>query len=179
MGPDKGGVAPGLLVLTVAEDTGGALGEGLLPSLNLAGVDLVPGGQLGHRFLAPHRLQCHLGLESRAVFLRPWDISHSFLAATAALSLGADSRLVTCPVSWVHLSRYRYPVVGLSEVRKSCEDHIPGVVYVMAFAEEEGCWQGEPPGRAFQVILQGANKSYNGSYWPTRNNEGITCEERP
>ena len=64
---DQRGIAPGLLVLTVAENAGGAIGEGLLPSLSLAGVDLVPASQLGHRFLAFHRLQSHLGLESWAV----------------------------------------------------------------------------------------------------------------
>ena len=48
---DEGGVAFGLLILTVAEDAGGALHKGFLPSLNLPGVDFVPGGQLGHRLL--------------------------------------------------------------------------------------------------------------------------------
>ena len=45
---DQSGVALGLLVLTIAEHTGGSLGQGLLPGLNLARVDFVPDGQLGH-----------------------------------------------------------------------------------------------------------------------------------
>ena len=45
---DQGGVVPGFLVLAVAED---ALCKSILPSLNLPGVDLVPGSQFGHRFL--------------------------------------------------------------------------------------------------------------------------------
>ena len=53
---------------TVAEDAGGALHKGFLPSLNLPGVDLIP----GPRLLAPHRLQSHLGLESEAMRWTPF-----------------------------------------------------------------------------------------------------------
>ena len=86
---DQGGVVPGFLVLAVAEDAGGALHKGFLPSLNLAGVDLVPGRQLGLRLLALDRFQRHPGFEGRAAFLRPWEIPQSSLAATAAFSLRA------------------------------------------------------------------------------------------
>ena len=47
----------GLLLLPVAEHAGGSRGQGFLPGLNLAGMDLVPGRQLGHRLLTLHRLQ--------------------------------------------------------------------------------------------------------------------------
>ena len=42
--------------------------------------------ELGRRFLAP---RVTLASKARVCFLRPRDISHSSLAATAALSLGA------------------------------------------------------------------------------------------
>ena len=64
---DQRGVATGLLLWPVAEHAGGSRGQDFLPGLNLAGVDLVPGRQLGHRLLPLHRLQGHLGLESRVV----------------------------------------------------------------------------------------------------------------
>ena len=64
---DLGGGVPGLLFVTVAEDAGGALHKGFLPSLYLAGVDLVTSGQLGPRFLALRRLQGHPSLESKAM----------------------------------------------------------------------------------------------------------------
>ena len=51
------------LVLVSAEDIGRSSQQRLLPRLNLAGMDLVPGGQLGHRQFPFHRLQGHLGLE--------------------------------------------------------------------------------------------------------------------
>ena len=41
--------------------------QGLLPSLNLVGVDLEPGGQLGHRLLRPSLTQCNFRIEGRAV----------------------------------------------------------------------------------------------------------------
>ena len=61
---NKGGFI-GLLPFAVVpiEDTGRPFKQGLLPCLDLAGMDFVPGGQLGHRFLALHRFQGHLGLE--------------------------------------------------------------------------------------------------------------------
>ena len=68
-------------------------------------MDLLSGRQLGHRVLPFHRLQNHLGLESRMCFLRPWGISHSSLAATAALSLGAG-------LSLSYLSRFLGPPHG-------------------------------------------------------------------
>ena len=114
---DQRGIASGLLVLTVAEDPGGALHKGFLPGLNLAGMDLVPAGQLGHRILTPHRLQGDLALKAGLCFLRPWDISHSFLAATAALSLGAG-------LSLSHLSSFLSPPhVGRSSQRVSVYLH--------------------------------------------------------
>ena len=44
---NQGGLVLGFLVLAVAEETGGAFGQGFLPSLNLTRVDFIPGGQLG------------------------------------------------------------------------------------------------------------------------------------
>ena len=90
---DQGVVVPGLLLLAVAEDTGGALYLSLLPGLNLPDMDLVPGGQLGHRLLALQHLKSHLALKAGLCFLRPCDISCSFPTATAALSLGAGLSL--------------------------------------------------------------------------------------
>ena len=98
---DQGGIVPGLLLLAVAENPGGALRKSLLPSLNLTGMDLVPGGQLSHRLLALQRLQslplrrqgAALALKAGLWFLRPCDISCSFPTATAALSLGAELSL--------------------------------------------------------------------------------------
>ena len=94
---DKGGVVLGLLFLAVAEDAGGSFGDGFLPSLNLAGMNFVPGGQLGHRLIALHRsracpadARATLALKAGLCFLRSLDISHSFPTATAALSLGAE-----------------------------------------------------------------------------------------
>ena len=68
-------------------------GEGLLPSLDLAGVDLVPPIQLGHRFLPFTASRATLALKAGLCFLRPWDISHSSLAASTASSLGAGPSL--------------------------------------------------------------------------------------
>ena len=50
-------------------------------------------GMLGHRLLALHRLQRHLGLESRAEL--PLSFRHflSFPTATTAISLGAGLSL--------------------------------------------------------------------------------------
>ena len=98
---DQGGVVPGLLVLAVAENAGGALHQSLLPGLNLPGMDFIPGGQLGHRLLALHRFQglplrrqgATLALKAGLCFLRPCDISCSFPTATAAFSLGVGLSL--------------------------------------------------------------------------------------
>ena len=98
---DQGVVVPGLLLLTAAEDAGGAFVECFLPGLNLARVDFIPRGQLGHRFLALHRFQslplrrqgATLALKAGLCFLRPCDISCSFPTATAAFSLGAGLSL--------------------------------------------------------------------------------------
>ena len=73
----QGVVVLGLLVLTVAEHTGGSLGQGLLPGLNLARVDFVPDGQLGHCLLPLHRIQGHPRLEGRAVL--PSSLRHVLL----------------------------------------------------------------------------------------------------
>ena len=108
---DQRGIAPGLLVLTVAENAGGAIGEGLLPSLSLAGVDLVPASQLGHRFLAFHASRATLALKAGLCLLRLWDISHSSLAATADFSLGAGHSLN-------HLSSFPGPPHGDSQLFK-------------------------------------------------------------
>ena len=54
--------------LTVAKDPRGSLNQGLLPGLDLPGVDFILGGQLGYRLLPLYRLQSYLGLERRAVF---------------------------------------------------------------------------------------------------------------
>ena len=86
---DQRGVALGLPVLTVAQDTGVTLGEGLPESLNLAGVDLVSGRQLGTESSPFTASRGTLALKAGLCFLRSLDISHSSLAATAALSLGA------------------------------------------------------------------------------------------
>ena len=41
---DQAVVVPGLLLLAVAEDAGGVLRKSLLPSLNLPGINFIPGG---------------------------------------------------------------------------------------------------------------------------------------
>ena len=63
--------------LSATHSIGGAFGEGFPPGLNLALVDFIPGGQLGHHFLALHRFQAHLGLESWAVL--PTSLRHFLL----------------------------------------------------------------------------------------------------
>ena len=50
-------------VVVLAEDVGCSLHQGLLPGLDLAGMDLKPDGQLGHRLLPLHRLQSYSGLK--------------------------------------------------------------------------------------------------------------------
>ena len=87
------GVAPSLLVLTVAEDTGGALGEGLLPGLNLAGVDLVPADSWATVSSPFTTSRATLALKAGLCFLRSFDISHSFPTATATLNLGVGLSL--------------------------------------------------------------------------------------
>ena len=58
---DQGGIVPGLLLLTIAEDAGSALRKSLLPGLNLPGMDFLP-GPARRPFLALQRLKSHLGL---------------------------------------------------------------------------------------------------------------------
>ena len=53
-------VGPKTMHIAVAEDPGGAFRQSLLPGLNLPGMDFIPGGQLGHRFLSLKRFQRHL-----------------------------------------------------------------------------------------------------------------------
>jgi hypothetical protein len=55
----------GLLALIVVptKDSRGSRQQGFFPGLYLAGMDLVPGGQLGHRLFTFNRLQSHFGLE--------------------------------------------------------------------------------------------------------------------
>ena len=71
---DRGGVFPGLLVPTVAED---ALHKSLLPSLNLPGVDFIPGGQLAIVSWPFTASSATLALKARLCFLRPLDISRA------------------------------------------------------------------------------------------------------
>ena len=54
-------------VLVPTKDAGRSFQQGLLPGLDLPGMDLVAGGQLGHRLFTFHRFQGHLGLECWAV----------------------------------------------------------------------------------------------------------------
>ena len=60
---DKGVIGLLPLVLLPVEDIGRSSQQCLLPCLDLAGMDLVPGGQLGHRQFSLHRIHGHLGLE--------------------------------------------------------------------------------------------------------------------
>ena len=90
---DQRGIALGLLILTVAKDAGGAIGEGLLPGLNLARVDFVPAASWATVSSPFTASSATLALKAGLCFLRPWDISRSSLAATAALSLGAGLSL--------------------------------------------------------------------------------------
>ena len=78
-----------LRCLHVAEDTRGTFHKAFLPSLNLPGVDFVPARQLGHRLLALHHLQSHLGFKSRTVFSAPFRHIPLPPTATTTLSLGA------------------------------------------------------------------------------------------
>ena len=61
---DQGGIVSGLLFMTVADS---ALNKGLLSRLNLAGLDFVTDGQLGHCLRVLHRTQIHIALGGRAV----------------------------------------------------------------------------------------------------------------
>jgi len=65
---EKGLIALLALVVVPIEDAGRPFQQGLLPGLDLAGMDLVPGAQLDHSLLSLQRLQGHLALECRAVF---------------------------------------------------------------------------------------------------------------
>ena len=57
-------------------------------------MDLVPDRQLGATVSSPFTAsRATLASKAGLCFLRPWDISHSYLAATAALSLGAGLSL--------------------------------------------------------------------------------------
>ena len=90
---DQRGIALGLLILTFAKDAGGAIGEGLLPGLNLARVDFVPAASWATVSSPFTTSSATLALKAGLCFLRPFDISHSFPIATAALSLGAGLSL--------------------------------------------------------------------------------------
>ena len=82
------------LCAAAAEDLGRSLDQGLLPSMNLRGMNFKPGGQLGNGLFSTERDQRHLGLESRTVLL-PAPLFPSFYER--------DSLLATCPTYWVHL----------------------------------------------------------------------------
>jgi hypothetical protein len=95
-----GGIS-GLLSQAVAGGAGCSFGEDSLPTLHLAGVNCVPGGQLGYRPLALYRLEklpprrqgATLALKARLCFLRRSHISYSFPTANAAHSSGATLSL--------------------------------------------------------------------------------------
>ena len=98
----QGRVATGLLLLPVAEHAGGSRAQGFFPGLNLAGMGLVPGPGTWTWYLAASwatvsssftASRATLALNAGLCFLRHLDISHSSLAATAALSLGAGLSL--------------------------------------------------------------------------------------
>ena len=93
------GVAPGLLVLTGAEDAGGTIGEGRLPSWNPAGVGLVRPASWAAVTSPFTASRATLALKAGLCFPRPLDISHTSSAATAAFSSGAGPSLSHCPVS--------------------------------------------------------------------------------
>ena len=70
----------------VVEDGGRSIGQGLLPSLNLVGVNLEPGGHLDLPLIDSNAT---LALKAGLCFLRALDISRSSSTAVATLSLGS------------------------------------------------------------------------------------------
>ena len=100
---DDTNTCPGGLSHVFDSSTGGVPAACFLPSLYLAGVDLVPDDQLGPTVSSPFTAsRATLALKAGLCFLRPLDISRSFLTATAALSLGAG-------LSLRYLSRFLGP----------------------------------------------------------------------
>ena len=90
---DQGGVVLGLLLLVLAEDPDSAFGEGFLPSLNLAGWTSYRAANWATVSWPFTASSATLALNAGLCFLLPFDISHSFPTATAALSLGAGLSL--------------------------------------------------------------------------------------
>ena len=82
----------------VGEDGGHAIGQSTLPSWNLAGANLEPGGRAASVCSPVFAFRATLGLKAGLCFLRSLGISCSFLTAAATLSLGAGPHLATCPV---------------------------------------------------------------------------------
>ena len=81
-------------VLVPVEYTNDPFQQGLLPCLNLIGVYLVPGGQLGRRILAFDSFQLWaLALNDGLCFLCSLDMSHSSFTSTAAARLRAEPSL--------------------------------------------------------------------------------------
>ena len=90
---DQGGVALGPLLLTAAEDVGGPFGQAFLLSLiwpAWTSYRAASWATVSSPFTAS---SATLALKTGLCFLRPLGISHSFPAATAALSLGAGLSL--------------------------------------------------------------------------------------
>ena len=60
---------PVRLCAPTTEDLGRSLDQGLLPGMNLRGMNFKPAGQLGNGLFSPEGGQRHLGLEPRTVLL--------------------------------------------------------------------------------------------------------------
>ena len=67
--------------------------QSLLPSSNLTQMDFISGRQLSYRLVPLHASIATLALKAALCFLRPFNMSFSFLAAIAVLSLGAELSL--------------------------------------------------------------------------------------
>jgi len=83
-------------VLVPVEYTNDHFQQELLPCLNLTGVYLVPGGQLGRRILTFDSFQLWalaLALNDGLCFLCSLDMSHSSFTSTAAARLRAEPSL--------------------------------------------------------------------------------------
>ena len=91
---DQACLVPGLPVLAVAEDAGGAFRECFLPGLNPPGMDFLPGGLLGHHFLALQGMG-PLALKDGLYLLRPCDISWSSPEQPLPSVYEQDSHLAT------------------------------------------------------------------------------------
>ena len=74
---DQGGVVPGLLLLVVAEDTGGALRKCLLPGLNLPRMDSYRAASWATVSWPFSASSATLAFKAGLCFLRPCDISCS------------------------------------------------------------------------------------------------------